>query len=236
MDEKPLAVICREIKKGFGEGSPRVEALRGVDLEVRQGELLMLMGPSGSGKTTLISVISGILTQDSGECLIANLRLNQLPDQEKTHYRGQHIGFVFQAFNLIPTLTCAENVSIPLMIHGMERSAAMQKAREMLESVGIPEKADAIPAELSGGQQQRVAIARAMIHNPDLIVCDEPTSFLDHATGMKVMELLRTIVTKQGKTLIIVTHDVRIVAYADRIAYIEDGRIVKNEITVSKPL
>lgn len=227
-EEKPLAVVCRDIKKAFGEGSARVEALRGVNLEVKQGELLLLMGPSGSGKTTLISVIAGILTQDSGECMVSNLDLAHMPDREKTHYRGHHIGFVFQAFNLIPSLTCQENVSIPLIINGADRITAMQKAKELLERTGIPEKADAFPAQLSGGQQQRVAIARSMIHGPNLIVCDEPTSFLDHVTGAKVMELLRSISAERGTTLIVVSHDIRITQYADRIAHLEDGRIVNH--------
>ncbi len=221
-----IAVSCKDVKKTFGKGTSKVEALRGIHLEVKKGELLMLMGPSGSGKTTLISVIAGILTQTEGECLVSGIDLNHLPDKVKTMYRGQHIGFVFQAFNLIPMLTCAENVSIPLIINGADRKIALEKAKKLLADVGIAEKVDTSPMELSGGQQQRVAIARAMIHNPDLIVCDEPTSFLDHETGMKVMDLLRSIAGKDGKTLIVVSHDVRITKYADRIANLEDGRIV----------
>jgi putative ABC transport system ATP-binding protein len=225
-----IAVVCKNIQKTYGHGATSVQALRGVDLEVKQGELLMLMGPSGSGKTTLISVIAGILTQTEGECLVAGLDINHLPDQEKTNFRGKHIGFVFQAFNLIPMLTCAENVSVPLLINGVDKKIALQKAKLLLESVGIGEKVNTIPPELSGGQQQRVAIARAMIHDPDIIVCDEPTSFLDHETGAKVMELLRAIATQHGKTLIVVSHDVRIVKFADRIVSLEDGRIVPNHL------
>jgi putative ABC transport system ATP-binding protein len=222
-----IAVSCKNVKKTYGAGTSKVEALRGVDLEVKKGELLMLMGPSGSGKTTLISVIAGILTQTEGECLISGIDLNHMPDREKTHYRGNHVGFVFQSFNLIPMLTCAENVSIPLLLLGKDRSSSMEKAKHLLSDVGIPEKVDTSPSELSGGQQQRVAIARAMIHNPELIVCDEPTSYLDHDTGIKVMELLRSIVGKEGgKTLIVVSHDVRITKYADRIVRLEDGKII----------
>jgi putative ABC transport system ATP-binding protein len=222
-----IAVSCKNVKKTYGAGTSKVEALRGVDLEVRKGELLMLMGPSGSGKTTLISVIAGILTQTEGECLVSGIDLNHMPDREKTHYRGNHVGFVFQSFNLIPMLTCAENVSIPLLLLGKDRSSSMEKAKHLLSDVGIPEKVDTSPSELSGGQQQRVAIARAMIHNPELIVCDEPTSYLDHDTGIKVMELLRSIVGKEGgKTLIVVSHDVRITKYADRIVRLEDGKII----------
>lgn len=230
MEEKnEIAVVCRDIKKFFGEGTARVEALRGVDLEVKKGELLLLMGPSGSGKTTLISVIAGILTQDAGECLVANLDLHKMPDKEKTFYRGRHIGFVFQSFNLIPTLTTQENIAVPLLINGEDKKNALQKAEEFLVKMGIPEKLHAFPKELSGGQQQRVAIARSVIHNPDLIVCDEPTSYLDHEMGMKVMEILRSIINQHQKTLIVVTHDVRIVSFADRIAHLEDGRIVNHE-------
>ncbi len=223
-----IAVICKNIKKTYGEGGAKVEALRGVDLEVKQGELLILMGPSGSGKTTLISIIAGILTQTEGECLVSNLNLNRMEDRKKTEYRGKHIGFVFQIFNLIPTLTCQENVSVPLLINKVDKATALKRAADLLQQVGIPEKHDVYPPQLSGGQQQRVAIARAMIHNPDLIVCDEPTSYLDHETGMKVMELLRSIVTDRGKTLIIVSHDVRITKFADRIVRLEDGRIVNH--------
>ena len=221
-----LAVSCKDIKKTFGEGSARVEALRGVNLDVNRGELLMMMGPSGSGKTTLISVIAGILTQDEGVCLVSNINLNQMSDLDKTHYRGRHIGFVFQSFNLIPTLTCRENVSLPMILNHVDRKVALERADELLAQVGIAEKKNALPNELSGGQQQRVAIARAMGHDPDLIVCDEPTSYLDHETGKKVMELLRAIVTSQGKTLIVVSHDIRIVDFADRIVHLEDGTII----------
>jgi putative ABC transport system ATP-binding protein len=225
-----LKVTCKGVKKHFGEGTARVEALRGVNLEVEQGELLLLMGPSGSGKTTLISVIAGILTQDEGECFLDGINLNRMPDLEKTMYRGKKVGFVFQAFNLIPSLTVMENVAIPLLLNGIDRKAAMQKATTILEQVGIPEKVHAYPPQLSGGQQQRVAIARAIIHDPELIVCDEPTSFLDHATGIKIMELLHSIATQKHMTLIVVTHDVRIMKYADKIANLEDGRIVNSQI------
>jgi putative ABC transport system ATP-binding protein len=221
-----IAVVCKNIKKTYGMGTSAVEALRGIDLDVKKGELLMMMGPSGSGKTTLISVIAGILTQTEGECLLSGINLNRMPDQEKTHYRGKHVGFVFQSFNLIPMLTCAENVSIPLLLNGVERNVALDNAKHLLAGVGIPEKVDISPLELSGGQQQRVAIARAMIHNPDLIVCDEPTSYLDHETGVKVMELLRSIAGENGKTLIVVSHDVRITQFADRIVRLEDGKII----------
>lgn len=200
-DERPLAIYCKEIKKSFGEGPAKVQALRGINLEVKEGEFLIMMGPSGSGKTTLLSVISAILTQDEGQCLVLNLNLNNMKDLEKTRYRGRYIGFVFQSFNLIPTLTCAENISIPWILNTGDKKIALQKAEELLNQVGIPEKAHVYPSQLSGGQQQRVAIARAIVHNPDLVVCDEPTSFLDHETGIKVMQLLRSTISQRGKPL-----------------------------------
>lgn len=225
-DTKQPAIICKDIHKFFGTGAARIEALRGVSLTINQGELRLLMGPSGSGKTTLISIIAGMLTQDKGECLIGNTNLNHLPDTEKTHFRGQHIGFVFQAFNLIPMITTEENISIPLLLNNINKNEALERSKEMLVEVGMEDKIGAYPKDLSGGQQQRVAIARAVVHYPKFIVCDEPTSFLDHHTGQKVMELLKNLVIKKNVTMIVVTHDPRIVQFADHIDYLDDGRIV----------
>ena len=229
--EMENAVVCKNIKKIYGKGPAQVEALRGVDLEVKKGELLLLMGPSGSGKTTLISIIAGILTQTEGESLIYNQDLNHLPEEEKARYRGHLIGFVFQAFNLIPMLTAKQNVAIPLLLNGELRSVAEKRAKELLVDFGIGDKADTSPSDLSGGQQQRVAIARALIHNPNLIVCDEPTSCLDFETGSKVMDLLRSIVKQREKTIIVVSHDPRTMKYADRIVTIEDGRCKSVEVS-----
>ena len=220
-----LAVKCEDVVKTYGDGSSKVMALRGVDLEVRRGELMMLVGPSGCGKTTLISVIAGILDQTSGSCHVFGQNINAMPQKQRTRFRGENIGFVFQAFNLLPTLTAAENVSIPLLINGVPRSRAIVQAKEQLDRVGLSEKFNAVPAQLSGGQQQRVAIARALVHGPRLIVCDEPTSALDHETGHRVMELLREVGLSDGRALIIVTHDARIFGFADRIARMDDGHI-----------
>ena len=184
-------------------------ALRGVDLEVRTGELLMLVGPSGCGKTTLISVMAGILDQDEGTCLVFRQDFKRMAQPDKTRYRGQTIGFVFQSFNLIPALTTAENVAVPLLINGMRRREALMRASALLERVGLGNRLQAFPAQLSGGQQQRVATARALVHEPRLVVCDEPTSALDADTGRRVMELLCSVARNADRTLVIVTHDAR---------------------------
>lgn len=218
-------VVCKDIHKSYGEGSNKVEALRGVDLTINKGELRLLMGPSGSGKTTLISIIAAILSQNTGQCLVNGIELNRLPDQEKTRYRGTHIGFVFQIFNLVPMLTLEENISIPLLLQNVDRKNALERSKKLLSDLGMPDKIGTFPKQLSGGQQQRVAIARALVHNPDIIVCDEPTSFLDHVTGEKIMELLRGLVKDKHLTCIVVTHDPRIEKYADKIDHLEDGRI-----------
>jgi putative ABC transport system ATP-binding protein len=222
-----LAVHCRGVTKTYGTGSATVTALRGIDLDVKLGELMMLVGPSGCGKTTLISCIAGILDQDNGACTVLGNDFKSLSQGEKTRIRGKLIGFVFQAFNLLPTLTAAENVAVPLLINRVPRKRAVAKAKEMLAKVGLAERAASLPKQLSGGQQQRVAIARALIHDPRMIVCDEPTSALDHETGHKVMELLREVALGEGRSLVIVTHDSRIFGFADRIARMDDGRVLQ---------
>jgi putative ABC transport system ATP-binding protein len=220
-----LAVECRGLTKSYGSGANAVTALRGIDLEVRTGELLMLVGPSGCGKTTLISCIAGILDHDHGLCSVFGNDFKSMPSRQKTRLRGQTVGFVFQAFNLLPTLTAAENVAVPLLINGVSRKRAVETAREMLAHVGLGNRHGALPRQLSGGQQQRVAIARALVHEPRIIVCDEPTSALDHETGHQVMEMLRSVAMRSGRALVIVTHDARIFEFADRIAAMDDGVI-----------
>ena len=223
-----VAVHCEELTKTFGAGNAAVKALRGVNLEVRNGELLMLVGPSGCGKTTLISVIAGVLRRDGGACSVFDQDYNRMSEDETTSFRGVNIGFVFQAFNLIPSLTTAENVATPLIINGMKPPAAVSHAREILAEVGFDERMmRSLPTDLSGGQQQRVAIARSLVHQPRLIVCDEPTSALDGETGHKVMELMRRLGRAENRALVVVTHDSRIFEFADRIAEMEDGRITQ---------
>jgi putative ABC transport system ATP-binding protein len=221
-----FAVNCRGVTKTYGTGDTRVMALRGIDLDVRRGELLMLVGPSGCGKTTLISIIAAILEQDSGDCDVLGHDLKGMAQKDKTRFRGASIGFVFQLFNLLPALTAAENVSIPLLINGIPRENAEARAKEALEAVDLGARLDALPGKLSGGQQQRVAIARALVHEPQLIVCDEPTSNLDHETGRSVMNILRGVAKSPDRALIVVTHDPRIFEFADRIAHMDDGKII----------
>jgi putative ABC transport system ATP-binding protein len=231
-----IAVSCRSVTKTYGQGTAAVQALRGVDLEVRTGELLMLVGPSGCGKTTLISVIAGVLGRDGGDCSVFQNDYQKMGELETTRFRGKNIGFVFQAFNLIPTLTAEENAAAPLIINGTNRRTAVTRAREVLQKVGFDGRMmRSLPTDLSGGQQQRVAIARAMVHNPRLIVCDEPTSALDSETGRMVMELMRRLVLDKDRALVVVTHDARIFQFADRIARMEDGRITRLEIPRDNP-
>jgi len=221
-----VVVQCRGLVKSYGSGDAKVAALRGVDLEVRQGELLMVVGPSGCGKTTLISVIGAILSQDSGECLVLGHDVQRMSRSDRARFRGASIGFVFQLFNLLPALSAVENVAIPLLISGTERLHAERRAREAIDAVGLGSRANSLPSELSGGEQQRIAIARALVHDPRLIVCDEPTSNLDHDTGLAVMDMLRGAGKMHDRALIVVTHDPRIFQFADRIAHMDDGKII----------
>jgi putative ABC transport system ATP-binding protein len=227
-----LAVRCVGVTKSYGSGESRVTALRGIDLDVRFGELMMLVGPSGCGKTTLISVIAAILDHDEGLCEVLGHDVAKMRENDRAAFRSGSIGFVFQAYNLLPALTAAENVAVPLLIRGVPRRQAVEKAAAVLEEVGLAARVRSLPSQLSGGQQQRVAIARALVHDPQLIVCDEPTSALDHTTGHNVMELMRRVATGSNRALIVVTHDARIFGFADRIAHMDDGRV---EDLVARP-
>src|SRR6266436_8451943 len=224
---RELAVHCRGLTKTYGAGDASVTALRGLDLDVQRGELLMVVGPSGCGKTTLISVIGAILSQDSGESIVLGRDVQRMSESERARFRGTSIGFVFQMFNLLPALSAVENVAIPLLINGTPHRNAETKAREVVEAVGLGSRTNALPGELSGGQQQRVAIARALVHDPKLVVCDEPTSNLDHETGRSVMKTLRGVAKSPDRALIVVTHDPRIFEFADRIAHMDDGKIIE---------
>jgi putative ABC transport system ATP-binding protein len=223
------AVSCTGITKWFGAGDARVQSLRGLDLEIPMGELAMLVGPSGCGKTTLISIIAGLLDATEGELEVLGTRPQELKPETKIVFRRKNLGFVFQQFNLLPTLTAAENVAVPLFVAGFPQRPAIEKASELLNELGLGDHLRNLPSQLSGGQQQRVAIARALIHDPRLVVCDEPTSALDAKTGHKVMELFAEIAVRPDRALIVVTHDSRIFDFADVITHMEDGRAVSEE-------
>ena len=223
--EMPLAVLARGVEKGFGTGENRFLALKGVNFEARCGELMMTVGPSGCGKTTLLSVLCGTLAFDAGEVEVFGRSLNAMSDREITAFRAANVGFIFQQFNLIPTLNIVENASIPLLLNGRSRREAEGRARDLLRTVGLGEKLASLPAQLSGGQQQRVAIARALAHEPRLIICDEPTASLDAKTGHRVMALLKDSACRPDRCVIVVTHDNRIFEFADRIAEMDDGQV-----------
>ncbi len=219
------AVLCHQLTKEFGRGDTRITAVNRVDLEIRPGEMTLLVGPSGCGKTTLISIIAGLLNPSSGEISVLGQRLDRLRGSRLVHFRAKNIGFVFQQYNLLPTLTAAENAAVPLLIAGVPRSSAVKQARDVLETVGLSNRAQAFPHQLSGGQQQRVAIARALIHQPRILVCDEPTAALDAQSGRNVMELLARIAVDPQRAVIIVTHDARVYQFGQRIVSMSDGRI-----------
>jgi putative ABC transport system ATP-binding protein len=219
------AVRVRGVTKEFGRGAAVTRALRGVDLDVPYGELLMLVGPSGCGKTTLISIIAGTLEPTAGEVIALGHDLAAMSNGRKVRFRRDHVGFVFQSYNLLPALTAAENAAVPLIIAGRPRREAIAAAADVLDRLGMGDRLDRLPSELSGGQQQRVAIARALVHAPRLLICDEPTSALDAENGRITMELVRQVAVQPDRAVIVVTHDSRVYAFADRIAAMEDGRI-----------
>ncbi|MBI4615618.1 MAG: ABC transporter ATP-binding protein [Planctomycetes bacterium] len=224
-DGRELAVSLRGVTKGFGEGSARNLVLRGVDLDVYYGELLLLVGPSGSGKTTLMTILGGMLDADEGQLAIFGSPIERMKEWQKTEFRRNNLGFVFQQFNLIPTLSVVENAAVPLLIKGERRKKALGQASELLDTIGLGKQLTMHPTRLSGGQQQRVAIARALLADPKLLICDEPTASLDGETGKQIMELLRSRAMSRERCVIVVTHDNRIFSYGDRIARILDGRI-----------
>jgi putative ABC transport system ATP-binding protein len=224
-----IAVSCRALTKAFGDGDARVMALRGVDMDVYAGQMTLLVGESGCGKTTLISVIAGLLDPTEGEVGVLGQDLRKLRGSRLVNFRGKNIGFVFQQYNLLPALNAAENAAVPLLIAGVRRPEAVARATRILDSVGLGNRAHSLPSQLSGGQQQRVAIARALVHEPKLLVCDEPTAALDAQSGKTVMELLRKVAVQPGRAVIVVTHDSRVFGFGDRIVHMTDGRVVNVE-------
>ncbi|MCI0537535.1 MAG: ABC transporter ATP-binding protein [Verrucomicrobiales bacterium] len=229
MNHSPaIAIATRDLRKRFGNGGG-VEALRRVNFEARLGELTFIVGPSGCGKTTLLSVITGLLDPTEGEVELFGQHPNQLSAKDQILFRRANIGFVFQQYNLLPALTAAENAAVPLLAAGMRRRDAVARAKSLLDELGLGGRRDALPRELSGGEQQRVAIARALVHEPRLVVCDEPTAALDHQTGEAVMKLVAAKAVHPNRAAIVVTHDARVFQYADVIAHMDDGRIVRTE-------
>jgi putative ABC transport system ATP-binding protein len=221
-----VAVSCKALTKEFGANGTKTVALRGVDLEVDEGQLTLLVGPSGCGKTTLISIIAGLLNPSRGSVSVLGTELSKLSDRRLVDFRARNIGFVFQQYNLLPALTAAENAAVPLIITGRPRAEAFGKARAMLATVGLGHRADSFPSQLSGGEQQRVAIARALINAPRLLVCDEPTSALDASSGQTVMELIKQVAVQPGRAVIVVTHDSRVYGFGDRVVEMSDGHIL----------
>jgi putative ABC transport system ATP-binding protein len=219
-------VNAREVKRVYGEGSTAVEALRGVSLDVEGGRLTVVMGPSGSGKSTLMHILAGLDRPTDGEVLIAGTSIGTLDDTALTRLRREHIGFVFQFFNLLPMLTAEENIRLPLTLAGEKPDAAFFK--QLIDNVGLADRLDHRPSELSGGQQQRVAIARALVTRPTVVFADEPTGNLDSRTGAEILDLLRASVSEYGQTLVMVTHDAGAASTADRILFLADGEIVKD--------
>jgi len=227
--ESEHAVVARGVTKEFGSGDTGTLALRGVDLDIAYGETTLLVGPSGCGKTTLISIIAGLLNPTDGEVRVLGHDLSELRGASLVNFRKRNIGFVFQQYNLLPALTAAENAAVPLLIAGEYRTKAVRTAKDLLTEVGLEPRMNAYPSQLSGGQQQRVAIARALIHQPRLMVCDEPTAALDAQSGQTVMQLLKRVGVQPDRALIIVTHDSRVYGFGDRIVHMSDGRIERVE-------
>jgi putative ABC transport system ATP-binding protein len=225
--EGELAVECHGVEKEFGDGEGRVQALRGVDFSARFGELSFIVGPSGCGKTTLICVIAGLLDRTAGELTVLGQSMDDLSATERVLFRRKNLGFVFQQYNLLPALTAAENVAVPLLVAGTAQKEAVDRGSRLLAQLGLEKRVKALPLTLSGGQQQRVAIARAIVHEPRVVVCDEPTAALDHASGETVMGLLAAIAVKPDRAVIVVTHDSRVFHYAHSIAHVDDGRVVE---------
>ena len=232
---KPSAILVAEgVRKVYRSGADSVVALHGLDLVVPQGQFVAVMGPSGSGKTTLLNCISGLDEIDDGRVLVDGLSIHELSDKERTKHRAKEMGFIFQAFNLIPVFTATENVELPLLLAGAREHDARARARETLERVGLGHRLDRRPMELSGGEQQRVAVARALAGSPRIVWADEPTGNLDSEMASSVIELLGEL-HEEGLSIILVTHDPTVAAHADRLITVRDGRLVEDKVLTGPP-
>ncbi|KWV92250.1 ABC transporter ATP-binding protein [Erythrobacter sp. YT30] len=223
--EAEAAISARGIIRDFETGQSTIRVLHGIDADIRSGEMTYVVGESGSGKTTLISIMCGILWPTEGEVKVFGTDIYSLTDTELVNFRLENIGFIFQQYNLIPSIDAAANAAVPLIAKGMDIEPAREKSKQLLDALNIGDQAEKLPSQLSGGQQQRVAIARALVHEPRLVVCDEPTAALDASSGRRVMDLLRDVAVSEDRACIIVTHDNRIFDLADRILVLEDGRV-----------
>ena len=222
----PVIIEAQQVKKIYRMGQQRVEALNGIDMAIEAGEMVAIMGPSGCGKTTLLNCLSGLDTIDEGSIFIQGDNLRELSDNERTTYRAQHMGFIFQDYNLLPVLSAVENVELPLLISRVPGRKARKRALEMLEQVGLSDRATHRPAELSGGQRQRVTIARALTNNPAIVWADEPTGNLDSENAQEILDLLCQLNRENGQTLVVVTHALEVGKLANRIISMRDGQIV----------
>ena len=223
-------VLLRDVQKTYREGDRERAVLNSLDATIRRGEFVVLLGRSGSGKSTLLNVISGIDLPTSGEVILDGTNLTRLSEQQRTLFRRAHIGFVFQTFNLIPTLTVEENVRLPLELNGRPGEAA-ERAQMLLGEVGLADRGASFPDRLSGGEQQRIAIARALAHDPLLVLADEPTGNLDYQTAEQVLDLLDRLVRRMGKTMLVVTHDRDLIALADRVLTLKGGKLEERRLT-----
>ena len=225
-----------DLRRSFGEGETRVEAVRGVELTLGRGEIALIMGPSGSGKTTLLSMLGGLLRPSSGAILLDGLALHELDESELPAVRAQKIGFIFQDFNLMPSLSARENVEVALNVAGTAGASAHERAERLLRDLELGHRLDFLPDKLSGGEKQRVAIARALANEPSLVLADEPTANLDSSIGREVMRVLRELARKRGQSVLIVSHDSRIGEFADRVLWLEDGQFKETRALVRDPV
>jgi len=234
MEKQKHIIVTEGIKKNYSDNGVEVQAVRGIDLSVVPGEFSAIVGPSGSGKTTFLNIISGLDTPSEGNVRLSGKLLSDMKGKELSDFRRDHIGFIFQAYNLIPVLTVEENVEYIMLLQGVPKAERHKRVMEILEDVGLEEYADRVPSKLSGGQQQRVAIARAMVSKPDLILADEPTANLDSTTGGELLDMMKELNEKTGMTFIFSTHDQMVMERARRIITLKDGVIVEDNVKAQR--